>query len=1331
MVDFLRISTRPSKGGGVEVFPKFIVGKSKDLMIRGGDFYAIWLEDRNLWSTDEQDVIDLIDGELTREAKAYQARTGIVPTVQYMWDSDSGVIKKWHTYCKEHMRNNFVCLNQTLIFKNQIPTKEDYVTSVLKYELVPEETLAYDRLMETLYTPENRHKIEWCIGAILTGASKKLEKFLVLYGEKGSGKSTIIKIMTKLFDGFYTVFDAKAIGSASKDFALEPFKENPLLAIQFDGDLSKLEDNTRLNSLTAHEKMIINEKHKSLYTFEPSSFLVMGTNNPVKITDAKSGLLRRLIDANPSGHKVTVKEYNQLMKQIENELGGIAYHCKEVYETNPTYYDNYEPTAMMGETNDFFNFVEDSYLIYKKDDKTTLKETWEMYKVYCEQAKVPYPFSMRSVRAELKNYFENYEEDYQDPKTGKHIRNLYYGFRYWKFDKKCDEESKEVVPEKLLTNLIDFVEQPSHLDDICKDCLAQYASSAETPSKKWENVTTTLKEINTSKLHYVKPPVNLIVIDFDIKDETGKKSFEKNLEAASKWPKTYAELSKSGSGIHLHYIYDGDPLLLSRIYDDDIEIKVFNGNASLRRKLIKCNNEPINHIDSGLPLKGSAGKVENIDIIRNEKALRTMIKRNLNKEYHPATKPSVDFIFKLLEDAYNSGMKYDVSDLYNQVLAFAAGSTHQAEYCLSLLPKMHFKPEDQSKSVDIEKPIVFFDVEVFPNLFLVNWKLQGKEHPVVRLINPKASDIEEILKYRLIGFNNRRYDNHMLYARLIGMSNEELYSISQKIVSGDKAAFFGEAYNLSYTDIYDYCNADNKMSLKKWEIKLGIHHLELGLPWDKPVPEHLWKTVAEYCDNDVISTEAVFDATQEDFLTRQILADLAGMSVNDTTNALTTRLILGGEKNIPLFYEDLSKLFPGYKFEKKWDDVANTYIKHNWYRNIDLGFGGFVDSITGMYYNVALLDIRSMHPNSIIMLKLLGEYTKNYEELVDARADIKHGNIESASKRFHGKLAKWLDPNKYELKKVGKSLKTPINSLYGLTSAKFKNPFVDLSKNENNIVALRGALFMKTLQDEVTKRGFIVAHIKTDSIKIPNATPEIIKFCMDFAKQYGYEFEHEATYEKMCLVNDAVYIAKYRTAEECQQMYGYIPEKNAKHGGLWTATGTQFQVPYVFKKCFSKEPIVFDDLCETKEVKTSIYLDYNEGKMDTSKLEKELYCITEGNREPERQEEIKKILIENHDRRFVGRIGLFCPIKPDCGGAELVAERTKKDGSVGYDALAGTKGYRWLEAENVKGKCEDNIDTSYYESLVNQAIEDINKYGDYYSFVSDDPVPVSFSKGEN
>ena len=370
----------------------------------------------------------------------------------------------------------------------------------------------------------------------------------------------------------------------------------------------------------------------------------------------------------------------------------------------------------------------------------------------------------------------------------------------------------------------------------------------------------------------MKLPENHIVIDFDIPDEDGNKSLEKNILEASKWPATYAELSKSGKGVHLHYIYSGDASKLSRIYEEHIEIKVFTGKSSLRRKLTKCNKLPIATISSGLPTKGDK-KMVNFEAVKSEKGLRTLIKRNLNKEIHPGTKPSVDFIFKILEDAYESGLKYDVTDMRNAVLAFAANSTHQSEYCIKLVNKMRFKSTEPSESGKEDgSKLIFYDVEVFPNLFLVNWKLEGEGQPVIRMINPKPEEIEDLMRYKLVGFNCRRYDNHILYARLMGYTNEQLFNLSQKIINGSANCFFAEAYNVSYTDVYDFCS--KKQSLKKWEIELGIHHKELGLPWDKPVPEDMWVKVAEYCDNDVIATEAVFNARRGDFVARQILAKL-------------------------------------------------------------------------------------------------------------------------------------------------------------------------------------------------------------------------------------------------------------------------------------------------------------------------------------------------------------------------------------------------------------------------------------------------------------------------
>lgn len=1395
MADFFRVFTRSTKRGHVEIYPEFIIcNPSEDLMIKGGDFYAVWIEERGLWSTSEQDLIDLVDRELHDYAEEYnKSASGDIAHVMYMRYASTGTADRWHKYCQKQMRDSFHPLDEKLVFQNDEVNKKDYASKRLPYPLEAGEYPAWERFMTVLYSPEERQKIEWAIGAVISGDSKDIQKFMVFYGDPGTGKSTILDIIQLLFVGHYCVFDAKSLGNSNAAFALEAFRSNPLVAIQQDGDLSHIEDNTRLNSIASHDEMLVNEKHKTQYSTRFNSFMFMGTNKPVRITDAKSGIIRRLIDVIPTGDKIPRKEYDHLKSQVKFELGAIAKHCLDVYLEDPNRYDNYIPMRMMGASNDFYNFVEYYYSTFERDDGTTLKGAWEKYQTYNKDANVPYPLSYRLFKEELKSYFKEVKER-ANADDGGRVRKWYGGFRKEKFvlEEFSEKSSKKSDSEKKPEYWFKPRDQASLFDILAADYPAQYASEEGIPQRKWSNVQTKLKDLDTSQLHYVRVPVNHIVIDFDIPDENGNKSLEKNLEAVSRWPPTYGELSKSGQGIHLHYIYKGDPTKLSRIFDDRIEIKVFTGNMTLRRKLTKCNDLQIAEISSGLPLKGE-DKLVNTETVKNEKAIRTLIKRNLCKEYHPGTKPSIDFIKKVLDDAYASGVHYDVSDMFQSVLMFASNSTHNADYCTKLVAEMKFKSEDSEPPGDeyqIKKDIlIFFDVEVFVNLFVVCYKVLGDNQPVVRMINPTPQEIEELTQYKLIGFNCRQYDNHILYARILGYTNEQLYHLSKTIIDSEKGAKiggkFGNAYNLSYTDIYDF--SSKKQSLKKFEIELGIHHQELGLPWDEPVPEELWDKVAEYCANDVIATEAVWNARQEDFMARQIQVELvkalhgiSTVTVNDTTNSLSEKIIFGSDKDpqTQFNYRDLSKpvswtqyseyrekfgdkyvfhvfdenglptyevydgdgcvalpdgysilpFFPGYKFEYG----KSTYLGE------EIGEGGRVYAEPGIHLGVWDGDISSQHPHSAIAEVLFGpKYTRIFEEVVESRVAIKHKDFDLAVTYLSGVLKPWLtDENAPGL---AQALKIVINAIYGLTSAKFTNRFRD-PRNEDNIVAKRGALFMTLLKSEVQKRGYQVAHIKTDSIKIPNATDEIRNFVIKFGHEYGYSFETEADFDKFCLVNDAVYVAKYKE-----------PLKDKKTGDdiWWTATGTQFQVPYVFKTLFSGEELKFDDYCETKSVaKGSIVIDMNEKLPQLSAVEvKELEDLQKM-LEPDAKVSKEKILkryeltddmvevrlaelrekeSRSHNYIFVGRIGQFCPIVPGGEGGVLYRNADNK-----YYAVAGTKGYRWLESEIVKElNKQDMIDISYYDALANEAIETISTvgiacgYGDYYKLVDKEP-PVDW-----
>jgi hypothetical protein len=869
--------------------------------------------------------------------------------------------------------------------------------------------------------------------------------------------------------------------------------------------------------------MQINEKFKSAYDIVINAFCILGTNKPVKITDAKSGIIRRLIDVRPSGRKLSPRRYQTLMSQVDFELGAIAAYCLEVYrEMGKEYYEQYRPVEMMLQTDVFYNFIEEYYDVFSEQGGVTLNIAYDLYKEYCKEANLEYVTPKFKFREELKNYFGSFDE--RAMVDGVRVRSWYSDFQSEKFKVQIDEAPVFSLVMDQTTSIFDseFADMP-----------AQYSKEDGSPRKYWTDeerinkdgerftpkptqvVSTILTEIDTSKEHFVKVPENHIVIDFDLTDENGEKSAELNLEAASKWPATYAEYSKSGAGIHLHYNYTGDVSELQNIYADGIEVKVYTGNSALRRRLTKANSVPVATLSSGLPLKEK--KVINEQHVKSEKGLRILLERNLRKEIHPGTKSSVDFMKKILDDAYHSGLKYDVTDMRNSIIAFANNSSNQAMAAMKVATQMHYaSPPERADEVEPDEPIsetlVFFDVEVFPNLFVICWKFEDAAE-TVRMVNPSRVQVEELLRYKLVGFNNRRYDNHILYAAYQGYNNQQLYDLSQKIINGERNALFGSAYELSHADIFDY--SSKKQSLKKFEIELNIPHKELGLPWDEPVPREMWDQVVEYCVNDVEATEATHKARKQDYIARQILSSISGLPVNSSTANHTAKIVFEGNRapQDQFKYKNLAEDFVGYEFK----------LGKSTYRGEDPSEGGYVYAEPGMYTNVAVLDIASMHPTTIEILNYFGPYTKNYSELKEARLAIKHGNYELAATLLGGKLAPFLG-SKDDAEALSYALKIVINIVYGLTAATFPNIFKD-PRNKDNIVAKRGALFMIDLKNAVQEAGYKVIHIKTDSIKIADADQEAIDFVMDFGRDYGYTFEHEATYDKMTLVNNVLVVS--------------------------------------------------------------------------------------------------------------------------------------------------------------------------------------------------------------
>ena len=384
-----------------------------------------------------------------------------------------------------------------------------------------------------------------------------------------------------------------------------------------------------------------------------------------------------------------------------------------------------------------------------------------------------------------------------------------------------------------------------------------------------------------------------------------------------------------------------------------------------------------------------------------------------------------------------------------------------------------------------------------------------------------------------------------------------------------------------------------------------------------------------------------------------------------------------------------------------------------------------------MYDDVWTFDVSGQHPASIIAEKLFGdEYTAVFADIVKLRTLIKHKDFESAKKMFDGKVAKYLD-NPDDAKALSNALKVVVNSVYGMTFSGYDFRCRD-DRNIDNIVAKRGSLFMINLRYLVQQMGYTVIHCKTDSIKVQHPDKKIYDFIMNYGKKFGYNFEIEHKFEKICLVNKAVYIAKL-TEDDPEWLDAC--EKAKKDGApiptRWTATGTQFAVPYVFKTLFSKEPLTFKDFCEKKKVQGIIFKDMNEELEDVSlfervkqtrgKIERAVKITNKARAEAEEysymsEDELDAEIEKGHNYMFVGKVGNFVPIKPGCNGGILYRYDDKKDK---YSAVTGTDGYRWQEAEIIqKTGREQDVDESYHQELADKAVEAISEYGDFEWFVS-------------
>lgn len=455
---------------------------------------------------------------------------------------------------------------------------------------------------------------------------------------------------------------------------------------------------------------------------------------------------------------------------------------------------------------------------------------------------------------------------------------------------------------------------------------------------------------------------------------------------------------------------------------------------------------------------------------------------------------------------------------------------------VAIKKERHFEKYYEVPDVDL----IFFDTEVYKNLFILVTKRHGDKDCKI-YVNPMLKILEECIhpfcKY-WIGYNCNMYDNVILYQLKKLLKKNQNYSVimpalkkvSDDIIGNSAERNYGKIS--TYLDFYKLCSKDKSLSKLKYE--LGYRCLETPFSFDDDIQPDQIKECVNYCVNDVLGLEYAFFQPQyyQKYIAHKNLCKMVDIQVSNSTNTTTGVLIFGHTSNLwrksqlrlPNLTEYINNI-PGYenaKFESQNSETGTNGVFINGDTKTVINRGGENKTVAGKYTNVVSLDVDSMYVTTFINTHYFGDFTERIKQLRDVRLALKRKDLPEVH-RLYKEFGEFITNEHIDFKLASDMLKLCLNSLYGLSSASFDN-FMKLPENETNLIANLGNIMMNELYHECVAKGWKVVHIKTDGIKIADCTEEMINFCIDFAKKWGYNFSIDEKYKEFLIVDKANYI---------------------------------------------------------------------------------------------------------------------------------------------------------------------------------------------------------------
>lgn len=480
------------------------------------------------------------------------------------------------------------------------------------------------------------------------------------------------------------------------------------------------------------------------------------------------------------------------------------------------------------------------------------------------------------------------------------------------------------------------------------------------------------------------------------------------------------------------------------------------------------------------------------------------------------------------------------------------------------------------------KPTLVFDVETYPNYFLISFMCVETNQVIVLEDTPESKFDRRKLAFiiknaKLVSFNGRKYDVPMMTLAYFGADAKTLKEASDKLVDKDDSDFqygikdFINDYGVKplecdHIDLFDVTPL--KASLKLYAARLHCERMqELPFPPDLHLSPQQARAVRFYNVNDLRNTALVYFDVLPQLKLREQLSEEYGQDLRSRSDAQIAEHVITAEvAKINGYFAKRPVIQPGTEYYYEIPDfvcfqteqlqtVLNTLRTTPFiisekgrpkcdYLNglkITIGNGVYRMGVGGLHSSESCIahratdgyllidrDVASFYPNIILNLGLFPEhlgpaFLTVYRSLVERRLKAK-GSTKSS------------DLSIAELNQViADSIKITINGSFGKLGSKYSNLY---SPDLLIQVTLTGQLSLLMLIEALHLNGINVVSANTDGIVIkPHVTQynllnEIVKSWENHTKFETEETQYRAIFNRD--VNNYIALKKHFDKESKQ-----------------------------------------------------------------------------------------------------------------------------------------------------------------------------------------------------